>query len=91
MLMQNLDPTNGLYNGTRLLIMKLAHRIVEAKVITGDIRGEVVLIPRIALDCDDKELPFTLRRLQFPQACLRSDNQQESGAVFRFGRYRHDS
>jgi ATP-dependent DNA helicase PIF1 len=64
--MRNLDPTNGLCNGTRLLIMKLGHRILEAKIITGDKRGEVVLIPRIALDCDDKELPFTLRRLQFP-------------------------
>jgi hypothetical protein len=66
MLIRNLDPTNGLCNGTRMLITKMGNRVLEAKIITGDHRGRIVLIPRIALDCDDKELPFTLRRLQFP-------------------------
>jgi hypothetical protein len=66
MLMRNLDPSSGLCNGTRMIIVRMGQRVLEAKIITGDKRGEIVLIPRIALDCDDKELPFTLRRLQFP-------------------------
>jgi hypothetical protein len=37
-LMRNLDPINGLCNATKLLIMKLGHRILEAKIITGDKR-----------------------------------------------------
>jgi hypothetical protein len=66
MLMRNLAPTNGLCNGTRMLITKMGNRVLEAKIITGDHRDRIVLISRIALDCDDKELPFTLWRLQFP-------------------------
>jgi hypothetical protein len=66
MLMRNLDPSNGLCNQTRMLIVKMGRRVLETKIITGDKRGQVVLIPRIALDYDDKEPPFTLRRLRFP-------------------------
>jgi hypothetical protein len=67
MLMRNLDPGNGLCNGTRLLVMALGSRVIKAKVITGDARNQIVLIPRIALDCDEnvsEEARCTMLRLQ---------------------------
>ncbi|KAI5449084.1 hypothetical protein NCC49_005354 [Naganishia albida] len=62
MIMRNLDPASGLCNGTRLMVMAMGRRVLKAKIITG----EVVLIPRIALDVEDNSLPFVFRRLQFP-------------------------
>lgn len=53
MMMRNLDPTSGLCSETRLMVMALGRRVIKAKIITGDHRNQVVLIPRIALDVED--------------------------------------
>ena len=66
MLLRNLDPSAGLCNGTRLLLLSISPRVLQAKIITGDHAGTAVLIPRIALDLETDTLPFVLRRLQFP-------------------------
>ena len=64
-LMRNLS--NGLANGTRLIITKLAPRVLQAKVATGSQRGSLVTIPRITfVPSDAAHYPFTLKRLQFP-------------------------
>lgn len=67
LLLRNLDPANGLCNGTRLLITRMGGRVIEGKILTGSLAGNVVFIPRIALTSDSSiGLPFTLRRVQFP-------------------------
>lgn len=53
MLMGNSGPGNGLCNGTRLLVMDMGSRVIKAKLMTGDARNQIVLTPRIALDCDE--------------------------------------
>jgi ATP-dependent DNA helicase PIF1 len=89
MLMRNLDPSNGLCNGTRMLIVKMGRRFLETKIITGDKRGQVVLISRISLDYDDKELPFHLAKTAVSsQISFRTDHQQEPRSVLGIGRYR---
>ncbi|KAG7558280.1 hypothetical protein FFLO_02843 [Filobasidium floriforme] len=65
-LLRNLDPANGLCNGTRLLLTAIQPRVLRAKIVFGDHAGKEVLIPRIALDIAHQSLPFKLRRLQFP-------------------------
>lgn len=50
-----------LCNGTRLIIKKLYHNVIEATILNGKFKGEDVLIPRIPTD-----LPFQFKRLQFP-------------------------
>lgn len=66
MLLRNLDPSKGLCNGTRLICRGLQRRVIEAVVITGAHQGTRVFIPRITLSPATHELPFTLKRLQFP-------------------------
>ncbi|EOA15301.1 hypothetical protein CARUB_v100281120mg, partial [Capsella rubella] len=66
MLLRNIDPKGGLCNGTRLQITQLATHIVQARVITGERSGEIVLIPNINLTPSDTKLPFKMRRRQFP-------------------------
>jgi len=66
MLLRNLDPLNGLCNGTRLIVRRLRARVLEAEIITGRRAGDSTFIPRITLISDKSALPFEFRRRQFP-------------------------
>ncbi|XP_020881833.1 ATP-dependent DNA helicase PIF1-like [Arabidopsis lyrata subsp. lyrata] len=66
MLLRNIDPKNGLCNGTRLQITQMGNHILEAKVITGDRIGDKVIIPKSQISPSDTKLPFRMRRRQFP-------------------------
>lgn len=66
MLLRNLDPTEGLCNGTRLIVTQLTHRIIEAQIITGKAKGVLAYIPRIIAISDDPRWPFKMKRRQFP-------------------------
>ena len=66
MLLRNLDIRKGLCNGTRLVIRNLHERVIDAKILTGANKGDLVLIPRLKLAPSDVNLPFTLERTQFP-------------------------
>jgi len=67
MILRNYAPHKGLCNGTRVVLRGLWRRLLQVEVVTGPARGQVHLLPRIVCDSTgDDELPFTLRRLQFP-------------------------
>ena len=46
-LLRNLDQTNGLCNGTRLIVTRLSSNVVEAKIITGSNIGHRTYISRM--------------------------------------------
>ena len=69
MLIRNLDPSNGLCNGTRLIFDHVSpnQRVMYCKLkdeVSG--RFSLVAIPRIGLRPKEKEYPFEWSRLQFP-------------------------
>ncbi|KAM0864742.1 hypothetical protein ACQ4PT_043732 [Festuca glaucescens] len=66
MLLRNISQATGLCNGTRLIVSRLAEKVIEAIVITGSNIGDTVYIPRICLTTRDPKWPFTLHRRQFP-------------------------
>ncbi|XP_030970665.1 uncharacterized protein LOC115991053 [Quercus lobata] len=66
MLLRNLNQNEGLCNGTRLIITRLATWVIEAEIITGTNIGKRVFIPRITLSPSDSKWPFVLKRRQFP-------------------------
>ncbi len=49
LLLCNLNQSIGLCNGTRLIIKRLAQRVIEAETITGNNVDERVFIPRIIM------------------------------------------
>ena len=53
-----------LYDGTRLSVKKLMTNIIEAKILTGPLKGEDILLPRIPMILTD--MSFQFKRLQFP-------------------------
>lgn len=62
MLLRNLSKSTGLCNGTRLIILDLADRLIKAFIITGSHIGDVVYIPRIELTAKKTKWPFILLR-----------------------------
>ncbi|XP_058741331.1 uncharacterized protein LOC131613701 [Vicia villosa] len=66
MLMRNLDQSEGLCNGTRLTVTRLANHVIEAKIISGKNIGNLFYIPRMSLSPSQSPWPFKLVRRQFP-------------------------
>lgn len=66
-LLRNLNPKQGLCNGTKLIVKEVLHgRLLRAVIANGDSRGREVLIPRITLQPSEDIYPFQWQRRQFP-------------------------
>ncbi|KAG3138760.1 hypothetical protein PC128_g25503 [Phytophthora cactorum] len=91
MMMRNLNPDLGLYNGTRLRIVELKTHVIHATIMTGERQGQHVLIPRIVFisDGEAREFPFRLRRKQFPvqPAFAMTINKAQGQTVQNLGLY----
>ena len=66
MLLRNLDQSEELCNGTRLIVTRLANHVIEAKIISGSNIGNVVYIPRMSMSPSQSPWPFRFIRRQFP-------------------------
>ncbi|XP_050878544.1 uncharacterized protein LOC127082353 [Lathyrus oleraceus] len=66
MLLRNIDQPEGLCNGTRLIVTRLANHIIEAKIIFGKNIGGVIYIPRMDMTPTQSPWPFKMTRRQFP-------------------------
>ncbi|KAG3160367.1 hypothetical protein PI124_g7672 [Phytophthora idaei] len=91
MMMRNLNPNLGLCNGTRLRIVELKPHVIHATIMTGDRKGQHVLIPRIIFVSDDdgRDFPFRLRRKQFPvqPAFAMTINKAQGQTLMNLGLY----
>lgn len=66
-LLRNIDPANGLCNGTRLVVRGFQRNAIDAEIVLGQHAGRRVFLPRIPLcPSDDDIFPFKFKRKQFP-------------------------
>ena len=65
MLIRNLSISEGLCNGTRLLILNTTDNALRCEILTGDKAKEIVFLSRITL-YSENDYPFTFKRRQFP-------------------------
>jgi ATP-dependent exoDNAse (exonuclease V) alpha subunit len=66
-LLRNIDPANGLCNGTRLVVRGFQKNAIDAEIVLGQHSGTRVFLPRIPLcPSDDDMFPFRFKRKQFP-------------------------
>ncbi|XP_058759603.1 uncharacterized protein LOC131632900 [Vicia villosa] len=66
MLMRNIDQSEGLCNGTRLCITKMAAHVLEASIMGGKGLGNLVYIPQMDMSPSQSPCPFKLNRRHFP-------------------------
>lgn len=66
MFMWNIDQSEGLCNGTRLIIRKLANHVLEASIMAKKYFGKTVYIPRMNMSPSQSPWPFKLHKRQFP-------------------------
>ncbi|KAL6536013.1 hypothetical protein OROHE_012857 [Orobanche hederae] len=57
MLLRNINPSEGLCNGTRLVCRRLDRNILGAEIVSGQHAGKFVFIPRIPLEPSDRFVP----------------------------------
>jgi len=62
MLLRNLDQAEGLCNGSRLIITRLANHVIGAKMITCNKDDQDIDIPRMSMSPSQSPWPFKLIR-----------------------------
>ncbi|KAH9101192.1 hypothetical protein Ae201684P_007376 [Aphanomyces euteiches] len=67
-LLRNLCTSEGMCNGTRLIVLELKTRCIKAQIMSGSHKNKIVYIPRTTTihDGEQNNYPFELRRRQFP-------------------------
>ena len=65
-LLRNVDPNQGLCNGTRLICKRFYNRLIHAVIAIGEKKDQDVFILRMPLTPSDTDLPFDMKRIQFP-------------------------
>jgi ATP-dependent DNA helicase PIF1 len=66
-LLRNINPANGLCNGTRVVVRNFQKNVIDAKIVLDQHAGKRVFLPRIPLcPSDDEMFPFQFKRKQFP-------------------------
>lgn len=64
-LLRNVDTMFGLCNGTRLKLIDMNQNVLTVKIMTGDQKDQIRLLPRITISIQ-KDVPTPFRRTQFP-------------------------
>ncbi|XP_021715369.1 ATP-dependent DNA helicase PIF6-like [Chenopodium quinoa] len=66
-LLRNIDPADGLCNGTRLIYKSFRRNVIVCSIATGHRRGELVFIHRVNLrPPSSTKYPIQFERIQFP-------------------------
>ena len=83
MLLRNINPRQGLCNGTRLIFDKcLDNKLLQCRIVES---GRVVLIPRITFIPKLNEYPFEWQRRQFPvRASFAISINKSQGQTLKF-------
>ena len=64
MLLRNINPSQGLCNGTRLIVTELHEYMIKCKVISNP--TQTVYLPRMILGPTSNQAGFEFKRRQFP-------------------------
>jgi ATP-dependent DNA helicase PIF1 len=66
-LLRNIDPANGLCNGTRLICRSFQRNVIDAEIAVGEHAGKRIFLPRMPLcPSDDDMFSFKMKRKEFP-------------------------
>ena len=88
-LLRTINPAIGLFNGTRFEILHATPRLLRVRISAGPFANSIGLIPRIIMDNNVEELPFSFKRRQFPvaPAFAMTINKAQGQSLNRVGIY----
>jgi hypothetical protein len=66
MVLRNIDPSQGICNGTRGVVTRMQSRVIEIRLLTGEFKGKKAFVPRMNINPQDTQIPFEFNRRQFP-------------------------
>jgi ATP-dependent DNA helicase PIF1 len=66
MLLRNINSDDGLCNGTRCLFKSFTTNLIELEILQGSLKGKLFFLPKMNLTTLGNDVPFKLRRFQFP-------------------------
>ena len=66
MVLQNIDPSQGICNGTRGIVTRMQSRVIEIQLLSGEFKGKKAFVPWMSLCPQDTQIPFEFCRRQFP-------------------------
>ena len=66
MVLRNIDPLNGICNGTQGIITNMAAHVIEIETVDVNNTRKRVFIPRMSLLSNDSKIPIKFYRKQFP-------------------------
>ena len=66
-LLRNINPSEGLCNGTRLICRRFSPNLIDAEIVNGHYRRKRVFLPRIPfIPIEGEKSGFPFKRTQFP-------------------------
>jgi ATP-dependent exoDNAse (exonuclease V) alpha subunit len=66
MILRNLNPGEGVCNGSRGVVTRMSNRVLEVRLLTGDHAGKSTFIPWISIIPSSTQVLFEFCRRQFP-------------------------
>jgi hypothetical protein len=87
MLLRNIDVSNGLCNGTRMILTDIKPRVLQCRILGGKHAGQAIFIPRITIEPSDDSLGIPMSRHQFPVrvAFAMTINKSQGQSVINVG------
>ena len=83
MILRNIAPP-VITNGTRCIISRMHHNILEVEVSCGPYKGEKVVLPKIPLEPSKNDIAYRFKRLQFPcKPCFAMTVHKSQGQTFK--------
>ena len=88
-LLRTINPALGLFNGTRFELLHATRRVLRVRISAGPHKDNIAFVPRIVMNNNDEELPFSFKRRQFPiaPAFAMTINKAQGQSLDRVGVY----
>jgi ATP-dependent exoDNAse (exonuclease V) alpha subunit len=82
MILRNLNPGEGVCNGTRGIVTRMSNRVLEVRLLTGEHAGKTTFIPRLSITPSSTQVPFEFCRQQFPvRVCFAMSINKSQGQL----------